>query len=66
MNKLKVIDLFCGAGGFTLGFIKHNYNIQLAVDIDSYCKKVYELNLPKINFIKSDLSLLNKKIFCGT
>ena len=65
MNKLKVIDLFCGAGGFTLGFIKHNYNIQLAVDIDSYCKKVYELNLPKINFIKSDLSLLNKKIFKG-
>tara|TARA_S200000501_G_scaffold329177_1_gene329585 strand:+ start:1849 stop:2892 length:1044 start_codon:yes stop_codon:yes gene_type:complete len=65
MKKLKVIDLFCGSGGFTLGFLSEKFNVDLAVDFDPYCGKVYKKNLPKIKFILKDLSNLDKKIFEG-
>lgn len=32
-NKRKVIDLFCGAGGLTLGFEKQNFESVLAIDM---------------------------------
>ena len=65
MDKLRIVDLFCGSGGFTLGFLKEKYNVELAADIDPYCEKVYQKNLPKIKFVLSDLSKLNKNIFEG-
>ena len=65
MKKLKIIDLFCGSGGFTLGFLSENFDVQMAIDIDPYCQKVYKKNLSKIKFILSDLSNLNKNIFKG-
>ena len=65
MKKLKVIDLFCGSGGFTLGFLSEKYNVELAVDIDPYCQKVYQKNLPNIRFELRDISSLDKKIFAG-
>ena len=65
MDKLKIVDLFCGSGGFTLGFLNEKYNVELAADIDPYCEKVYQKNLPEIKFVLSDLSKLNKNIFEG-
>ena len=44
MNKLKIIDLFCGSGGFTLGFLKEKFEVQLAIDHDPYCEQVYKKN----------------------
>ena len=32
-NKRKVIDLFCGAGGLTLGFERQNFESVLAIDL---------------------------------
>ena len=65
MKKLKVIDLFCGSGGFTLGFLSEKYNVELAVDIDPYCQKVYQKNLPNVRFELRDISSLDKKMFAG-
>ena len=62
-NKIKVIDLFCGAGGFSLGFLKQNYNIELAIDFDIYCERVYKLNLPNINFVRKNLKKIDKNFF---
>jgi DNA (cytosine-5)-methyltransferase 1 len=45
---LKVIDLFCGAGGSTLGFKKAGFEVILGVDIDEVALSAYNANHPEI------------------
>lgn len=40
----KVIDLFCGIGGLSYGFIQEGFNVVAGYDIDSSCKFAYETN----------------------
>jgi len=39
-----VVDLFCGVGGMTHGFIKENFRVAAGVDNDLTCKYAYEKN----------------------
>jgi len=39
------IDLFCGAGGFSLGFIQAGFEVVAALDNDYYCMMTYLTNL---------------------
>ena len=39
-----VIDLFCGAGGFTLGFVQTGFRPIFAVDHDGPCIATYTAN----------------------
>lgn len=48
-NKPKIIDLFCGAGGFSLGFIKEGYKVALANDIEPVAIETYKYNHPDIS-----------------
>ena len=32
MNKPKVIDLFCGCGGLSYGFVEAGYEVVLGID----------------------------------
>ncbi len=43
---MKVLDLFCGAGGFSYGFKPHIDDLHLAIDIDSSALETFKLNLP--------------------
>ncbi len=44
-NKMKVIDLFCGCGGFSEGFNKNNnFEIVAAIDIWETAIKTYKKN----------------------
>jgi DNA (cytosine-5)-methyltransferase 1 len=45
----KIVDLFCGAGGFSLGFISEGYNVELANDIDRAAIETYKFNHPEIS-----------------
>lgn len=45
MSRGVVVDLFCGAGGASLGFTQAGYNVAGAVDIDDEAIKTYERNL---------------------
>jgi len=60
--ELKVLDLFCGMGGFSLGFAMEGF-IVIGVDKSRNVAKTYLYNLKKYNekneFIKKDL---NKEI----
>lgn len=47
-NNLKIVDLFCGAGGFSLGFKQEGYQIELANDIDRIAIETYKLNHPEV------------------
>ena len=48
-KKLKLVDLFCGAGGLSLGFGYEGFDIVLANDIDEECIQTYKYNHPDIN-----------------
>jgi DNA (cytosine-5)-methyltransferase 1 len=56
VEKLRVIDLFCGAGGFALGF--HGvagYGVSLAVDTDRDALATFALNFPTAEVCRSDV-----------
>jgi DNA (cytosine-5)-methyltransferase 1 len=42
--SVKVVDLFCGVGGLTHGFIKESLNVVAGYDIDKSCRYAYESN----------------------
>jgi DNA (cytosine-5)-methyltransferase 1 len=61
LKKLKskdgFIDLFCGAGGFTIGFSKAGWKPLLGADINESVAKTHKENFPFIPFINNDVSL---------
>lgn len=55
-----VIDLFCGAGGFSKGFQMENYNVILGIDNWKKAKKTYEYNHREAKFLLKDIKKVNK------
>ena len=51
MTKLKVVDLFAGAGGLSLGFKKAGYDVRSHVEIDERCCETIEANASSIEQI---------------
>jgi DNA (cytosine-5)-methyltransferase 1 len=45
MSKPKVLDLFCGGGGASMGFLKAGFDVVGAVDADKTAINTYEDNL---------------------
>lgn len=46
-NSLKIVDLFCGAGGLSLGFKQEGFITALANDIEECCVDTYAHNHPE-------------------
>lgn len=46
-NSLKMMDLFCGAGGLSLGFSQEGFITSLANDIEECCVDTYAHNHPE-------------------
>lgn len=46
-DSLKMIDLFCGAGGLSLGFTQEGFVTSLANDIEDCCVDTYAHNHPE-------------------
>lgn len=55
-NNGKVIDLFCGAGGLSLGAHFAGFETALAVDIDENLTSSFNDNFPGVEVLKKDLS----------
>ncbi len=55
MKNCTVIDLFCGAGALTHGFIKEDFKVVAGLDADKSCKYAYETNNPGAIFIKKKI-----------
>lgn len=47
-EKLKIVDLFCGAGGLSVGFMQEDFSVVLANDIEQCCVDTYAHNHPGI------------------
>ena len=52
---MKVIDLFAGCGGLSLGFIKDGYEVDRAVEFDASIANTYKQNHPKVDVIVDDI-----------
>ena len=44
MENCSVIDLFCGAGALTHGFVLEGFNVVAGLDADKSCQYAYEAN----------------------
>lgn len=51
------VDLFCGAGGLTHGFVREGLPVTAGIDLDSACRYPYEKNNDS-TFIEKDVSAL--------
>ena len=59
MNKPKVIDLFAGVGGLSLGFEKNGFDVVLANEYDVSIATAYKKNHSKTKMIVGDITNLN-------
>lgn len=44
IKDFAVVDLFCGVGGLTHGFVKEGFTVSAGVDFDETCGYAYEAN----------------------
>jgi DNA (cytosine-5)-methyltransferase 1 len=56
---LRVLDLFCGAGGFSHGFSSIVPGTYLAIDKDPFALSTYRLNHPGATVLRGDISTLH-------
>ena len=55
-KELTCVDLFCGAGGITLGFKNAGVRPLVSSDINEDAAKTHQYNFPEIPFVKGDLT----------
>src|SRR3989344_9556153 len=54
-NRMTVVDLFCGAGGLSKGFIDAGFNVILGVDNDAVSLETFKLNHNGSKVLLADL-----------
>lgn len=55
MKKVSCVDLFCGAGGLTHGFVLEGLPVVAGIDLDPVCRFPYESN-NNAKFLERDIS----------
>ena len=61
---MRTVDLFCGCGGLSLGFLKDNHKIVKAVEFDKNIAESYQKNHPNIDLIVDDIrNVDNNNVF---
>jgi DNA (cytosine-5)-methyltransferase 1 len=53
-----VVDLFCGIGGMTHGFIREGFRVRAGVDLDRTCRFAFEANNRGARFLEADVESL--------
>jgi DNA (cytosine-5)-methyltransferase 1 len=64
MKKIVCIDLFCGAGGLTHGFVLEGLSVKAGIDFDPACKYAFEAN-NNARFIEKDVSTVTASELAG-
>lgn len=58
MRNSSVVDMYCGVGGMTHGFVQEGFDVVAGIDVDSTCKYAFEKNNNGAKFIEKDLELM--------
>jgi DNA (cytosine-5)-methyltransferase 1 len=58
IDAMKLVDLFCGCGGFSLGAHIAGFEVAAAYDIDKVLTSSYSRNFPKTQLFHRDISAL--------
>lgn len=58
---MRAIDLFCGAGGFSVGLVRAGFEVVFASDIDEDACKTYKINHPQTLVYKGDIQNISGK-----
>jgi DNA (cytosine-5)-methyltransferase 1 len=59
------VDLFCGAGGMTLGAKLAGVDVVFAVEADEHAADTYALNHPEVNLFRKDIRKLKEIPLCA-
>lgn len=58
VTSASVVDLFCGAGGFSYGFLSEGFTVAAGIDADEGCRYAYEQNI-RTAFLRKDVTYLS-------
>ena len=61
-EKPVAIDLFAGAGGFSLGFEMAGFSVPLSVEIDTWACDTLRYNRPEMTVVQQDIRDFNTEI----
>ena len=64
-KRLNIIDLFCGAGGLSLGFSKEGFNVLLGADFSERALKTYSKNHPNSKILNKDMKEITEEEIKG-
>jgi DNA (cytosine-5)-methyltransferase 1 len=53
-----VVELFCGAGGLSLGLANAGWDVRLGSDFHPACAATHQRNFPRVPFYQGDIRLL--------
>lgn len=54
-REFTVVDVFCGVGGLTHGFIEEGFRVAAGLDLDASCRFAYEANNPGATFLEKSV-----------
>ena len=55
--EFKILDLFCGAGGFSYGMDKNpDFETVVALDFDEKAADTFKMNMPQAEVIVGDIT----------
>lgn len=60
-NMPTAIDLFCGAGGLTVGLKRAGFRVLVAVEVDPDLARTYQRNHPEVKVILRDIKDISGK-----
>lgn len=60
-KELNSLDLFAGAGGFTLGLHKAGIKTKAAIEIDRFAVETFEYNFPDVDVFHRDITSFSEE-----